>query len=170
MAYARELVPYWIKNTNQLVHDLDGHIFDFISSWALNGYTFISGFISSYALDRCIFQFWLRFHLVFNFGRTYLVSFESIWTYILSSRISFVHAYFSFLWIGLNVYTNIKDSNGILENPNLCKHSPTGMAHARELVPYWIKNTNQLVHEYHKSENTNVLSKGLLKKTHDSSK
>ena len=59
----------------------------------------------------------------------------------LRPRISFVHAYLSFLWINLNEHT--KDSNNILENtiyifenPNLCKHSSTGMAHARELVPY----------------------------------
>ena len=58
----------------------------------------------------------LRFYLILRFGRMYLVSFESLWTYILASRISFVHAYFSFLWISLNEYTNIKDSNSILEN------------------------------------------------------
>ena len=69
--------------------------------------------------DLSSFHFQLRFHLVFNFGRIYLVSFfheESLWTYILASRISIVHAYFSFLWISLNEYTNIKDSNSILEN------------------------------------------------------
>ena len=61
----------------------------------------------------------------------------------LRPRISVVHANLSFLWINLNEHT--KDSNNILENtiyiyifenPNLCKHSSTGMAHARELVPY----------------------------------
>ena len=29
----------------------------------------------------------------------------------------------------------------ISENPNLCKHSSTGMAHAQELVPLGNKNT-----------------------------
>ena len=58
----------------------------------------------------------LKFYLILRFGRMYLVSFESLWTYILASRISFIHAYFSFLWISLNEYTNIKDSNSILEN------------------------------------------------------
>ena len=60
----------------------------------------------------------------------------------LRPRISFVRVYSSFfVWISLNEHT--KDSNNILENtsyifenPNLCKHSSTGMAHARELVPY----------------------------------
>ena len=106
---------------------------------------------------RCIFS--SGFISSLNFGRIYLVSFfleKSLWTYILASRISFVHAYFSFLWVSLNEYTKIKDSNNILENtsyiyifenPNLCKHSSTDMAHAHKLMPYWIKNTNQLVHE-----------------------
>ena len=65
-------------------------------------FIFSSGFISS-----------------LSFGRIYLVSFfleESLWTYIPASRISFVPAYFSYLWVSLNEYTKIKDSNNILEN------------------------------------------------------
>ena len=70
--------------------------------YLISDFIFNSGFISS-----------------LSFGRIYLVSFfleESLWTYILASRISFVHAYFSFLWVSLNEYTKIKDSNNILEN------------------------------------------------------
>ena len=74
-------------------------------------------------------------------------------------------------WITLNECTKMKDFHTIMYilentsyiyiyiNPNLCKHSSTGMAHARE----GIKNTHKCVHEQHKSENTNVLSRGLLK-------
>ena len=63
---------------------------------------------------RCIFS--SGFISSLTFGRIYLVPFESLRTYILASRISFVHAYFSFLWISLSEYTNIKDSDSILEN------------------------------------------------------
>ena len=62
----------------------------------------------------CLVRFYLilcfgqmYFHFIFSsgfissltFGRIHLVPFESLWTYILASRILFVHAYFSFLWI-----------------------------------------------------------------------
>ena len=55
------------------------------------------------------------------------------------------------LWITLDECTKMKDSHTIMyilentsyiyiyiyisENPNLCKHSSTGMVHAQELVP-----------------------------------
>ena len=76
-------------------------------------------------LILCFGQMYLRFIFSsgfissLSFRRIYLVSFfleKSLWTYILASRISFVHAYFSFLWVSLNEYTKIKDSNNILEN------------------------------------------------------
>ena len=54
-------------------------------------------------------------------------------------------------WIILDECTKMKGSDTIMyilentsyisENLNLCKHSSTGMAHAQELVPLGIKNT-----------------------------
>ena len=66
----------------------------------------------------------------------------------LRPRILFVHAC-CLSWITLDECTKMKDSHTIMyilentsyiyiyisENPNLCKHSSTGMAHAQELVP-----------------------------------
>ena len=144
------------------VHVLDGHFSDFILSWALDGYTLNLGFISSYALDWCTFSFlaqvssrlmlwtdvpcfifpleeslWTIYPCVQGFHSPMLIILfcGSIWMNI--QRIPIIYLKTQYIYIYIYIF----------ENPNLCKHSSTSMAHARELVPYWIKNTNQLVHE-----------------------
>ena len=104
------------------VRVLDGHFSDFISSWALDGYTLNSGFISSYALDGCTFasfltqvssrlKFWtdvpcfifnLGFISSLSFGRMYLVPFfllrKAYGRYILASK-DFIHPFLFFFFV-----------------------------------------------------------------------
>ena len=103
------------------IHGLDEYSLDYISSYALDGFTLGFLFIYLSFQGKLMNDTSLRPRILFIHACLPLVD-HSGWMY---KNEGFSYNY---------VYT-WKYIIYISENPNLCKHSSTGMAHAQELVP-----------------------------------